>query len=634
MGLRLQELIHKFEVGTGSRYLQLFVGFLAMVALASLYNFFAFHNLSTPEGMDTAQVARNIAEGRGYSTRFIRPLSIHLVHGAVTNKLARLGPIPEGGGVSAEQEELLRLLHLEEPHPDLANPPLYPVLLAGALKLMPFDYPTLDPSKTFSIYLPDLWIAGFNQFLFLLAVLLVFVLGRQLFDPAVGWVAAVVFAGADLFWEFSLSGLSTLLLVLLFLLLVWLLVKLSAGARQEMVHLRKLALLAAAAGVVVGLGMLSRYAFGWLIVPTLIALVALPGKRAAPLALSAVAGFAILVLPWLVRNYQTSGTPFGTAGFAIYEGTEAFEKDQLERSLHPELGNVQQSDFTRKLLVNGRGVIEELPRLGGSWVTAFFLVGLLLPFRNPTLRWLRMFLLLCLGTLMLIQSMTGSVLAKEAAVSAENLVVLVAPLAFIFGTGLFFVLLDQVGLSFTGARYMAAGLFCLVMCAPLIFTLLPPPERTVVYPPYYPPLIQEKARMVRENELIMSDIPWATSWYGGRQSVWMTLKYRDDVKEGQKEDFFQVHNFLKPVSGLDVSRKTLETMPTKALWDWLRAKEEVSTWEEVVDQSSSWHDFFLSVFVRGQIPGGFPLKRAPHGIWPELFLTDSERGTGKNIQSE
>ena len=49
------------------------------MALAVLYDLRAYRNFSTPEAMDTAQLARNIADGKGYTTSFIRPLSLYLV---------------------------------------------------------------------------------------------------------------------------------------------------------------------------------------------------------------------------------------------------------------------------------------------------------------------------------------------------------------------------------------------------------------------------------------------------------------------------------------------------------------------------------------------------------------------------
>ena len=43
------------------------------------YNWRAFKNMATQEAMDAAQLARNIAQGKGYTTLFIRPFSIYLV---------------------------------------------------------------------------------------------------------------------------------------------------------------------------------------------------------------------------------------------------------------------------------------------------------------------------------------------------------------------------------------------------------------------------------------------------------------------------------------------------------------------------------------------------------------------------
>src|SRR6267142_2092118 len=75
----IQMLIHKMEVGTGSRYLRYFALIIGVVGLALIYDLRAYRNLSAPEAMDSAQLARNISEGKGYSTLFLRPFSLYLV---------------------------------------------------------------------------------------------------------------------------------------------------------------------------------------------------------------------------------------------------------------------------------------------------------------------------------------------------------------------------------------------------------------------------------------------------------------------------------------------------------------------------------------------------------------------------
>jgi hypothetical protein len=43
-------------------------------------------------------------------------------------------------------------------------------------------------------------------------------------------------------------------------------------------------------------------------------------------------------------------------------------------------------------------------------------------------------------------------------------------------------------------------------------------------------------------------------------------------------------------------------------------------------------EFLLGILVNREVPTGFPLKMAPLGIMPEIFLTDSERPATKTIK--
>src|SRR5450432_2440835 len=125
----IQRLIHMLEVGAGSRYLRIFALALGVVALAFLYDLRAYRNLAAPEAMDAAQLARNISEGKGYTTLFLRPFSLYLVqrHNEAKSPLALTNAAFD-------------FAQIKTAHPDLANPPVYPLLLAGLMKVLPFDY--------------------------------------------------------------------------------------------------------------------------------------------------------------------------------------------------------------------------------------------------------------------------------------------------------------------------------------------------------------------------------------------------------------------------------------------------------------------------------------------------------------
>ena len=270
--------------------------------------------------------------------------------------------------------------------------------------------------------------------------------------------------------------------------------------------------------------------------------------------------------------------------------------------------------FWLKLNTNLRQIVTtDLPKLGGTWVTAFFLVGLLIRFRNPALTRLRYFLLACILVLAVVQALGRTQLSEASPdVNSENLLVLVAPLVLVYGVSLFYLLLEQVHLPFHQLRYIVIGLFSLAACLPMVFVFLPPKGFPVAYPPYYPPAIQMVAGWLKEREMAMSDIPWAFAWYGQRQCVWLTLKCTPDAKDpSSHENFFAINDYQKPINVLYL---TPETMDARFLSQWVRAGEQ------------SWGSFILESMIKKKVPPYFPLSESQAGWLPEqLVLADWQR---------
>jgi hypothetical protein len=598
----LQDLIHKLEIGSGLRYLRVGLACLAVVMLMVGYNWRAARNLGTQEAMDAAQLARNLAEGKGYTTQFIRPFSLHLVK---KRSEAKFGRVPVGDNTDYSQ--------IRGRHPDLANPPVYPWVLAALMKVLPFKWVLGPPKPFWSMdgrfwrYKPDFMISFFNEVLFFGVIVLTFLLARRLFDPGVAWLSGILLLGCEWLWRVSVSGLSTMLLLLIFMGLAWCMVFIEREVREPRWGLRQLLLLTAAAGLLVGLGALTRYAFGWMIVPVMVFFILFAGPRRVTLCLLALAVFVVVLSPWVYRNYRISGVPFGTATFAVVEATGAFPEHKLARALEPNFNKLDMrlGTFTYKLLNNSRQILQtDLPRLGGTWLTPMFLVGLLLGFRSPAIRRLRYFLMMTLAMLVVVQALGRTQLSEDSPeFNSENLLALLLPLIFVYAVSLFFLLLDQMKLLFREMRYVVVGLFAFLMCLPMVFAFLPPKTIPVVYPPYYPPAIQQVSGWMKENELMMSDIPWAVAWYGNRQCIWTTLD--------AQEQFFAVNDLLKPVRALYL---TPQTMDSRFLTQWVRAGEH------------SWGSFILDSMLRREIPPTFPLRQSPSGFLPEqLFLTDWER---------
>ena len=598
---KLQHLIHAVEVGRFSRWLQFLPLAVAVVGLAVLYDLTEYRGFNSPEAMDAAQVARNVSEGRGFTTDFIRPFSVFLV--SKHNHDQHIGELLLTNAVDFAE--------LDGSHPDLANPPVYPAMLAGFMKIWPPEWKTQTRKPfwaaggRFLRYQPEFRIAVLNQALLLVVVTLTFFLAKKLLDAPAAWLAAVLTLGADTLWKFSVSGQSTLLLLFFFLGLTWCLARIEELGRAEAPPMKKLFLLAVTTGVLVAAGTLTRYAFGWVIVPVAVFLTLFGGWRRSGLAVAAVLAFGLAMTPWLIRNLAVSGTLFGTAGYAVVEGTFAFPGSRLMQSVNPDLTSAYWvRPYVSKLLVNARYIFQgDLLQVGGSWVAVLFFAGLLLGLRSITARRLRYFTIMCLGVFAIVQSLGRTQLsAITPEVNSENLLVLLTPLAAIFAVAFFLTLLNQMKTPSPEVRLGVVVLMVLVACQAFITNLLPPKVSPIAYPPYYPPEVQKVSAWMRPDELMMSDIPWAVAWYGDHQCVWTTIN--------SQYEFFQFNDYTKQVRALYL---TLTTLDGKLFTECLQGGVD------------SWGNFCLKTVAANQIPSAFPLKVAPYGLLSGLFLTDRQR---------
>lgn len=600
MPLLPQDLVHKFETAMSGSVARGALAVLAVLALIGAYDWRVARNFSTAEAMDTAQLARNISEGKGYTTKFIRPFSMFLIKRANQERLNSLSP-----------EQKADLCQVNGAHPDIANPPVYPVVLAGWMKIAPFRFDlSKKPAESFARYQPDYLIALLNQSLFVVLAVFTFFLARKLFDAPVAWLSAIVLFGTEVLWRFSVSGLPTILLLLLFLALVWSLIRFEAATADATASSRNVLGHAVLIGLLLGAGLLTRYAYGVLLVPVIVYVLVFAGRWRMPAVLLIVGTFAVVATPWIARNVGLCGEPFGTAGYALLDGSAYFPQHRLERSLSPNLAQIQLAPLGWKFVANLKQiVVDELPQLGGGWVAAFFLVGLMFGFRNAAITRCRYFTLAALVTLVLAQAIGRTALADDSpGINSQNLLVLLLPLIVIYAVSFFYTLLDQVTVPFSWLRVAVIVVFCGVATLPLTLSFVPSKSQPsalpapVVFPPYYPPDIQKVSNWMGENELMMSDAPWAVAWYGRRDAVWLTL-------DAQGE-FYTMNDYIKPVRALYLTPVSLDA---KLLSQWVRGGSD-----------RSWGELIIGSMTREELPRGFPLvksKRLPE----QLFFSDWER---------
>ena len=621
--IRVQEIIHSLEEGKWAKRIRGLVLLLLIGSLGLVYYLNLTRSFTAPEAMDAAQLARNIAEGRGYTTQFIRPLSLDILR--------------QQGAVSDEE--------LRSEFPDITNPPVYPMLLAALMKVLPFEFEIdLQKANEFERYQPEFLIWLLNQALFFVALIQVFRLGEKLFDQPVAWCAALVFLGTELYWKFSTSGLPTMLLLVLFLALARTLVRLEEQGNDGVaLGGGWFAGMALWAGALAGLGGLTRYGFAWVILPVLVYLGWFMGRHRGRTVAMALLGFLLVMSPWLVRNAQLSGNLFGTAGLALYSQTDTFPGDTLERTLFYEPSDAPVNgqdeikvkvadhvglwEIENKLKRNLRHLlVHELPQFSGSWFAVVCLVGLVVPFRNRSLRRLRFFLLMTLAVFALGQALgrthlsaangtlaellarslgQGAPVTAASGVNGENLLALLGPVSFLFGAGLFFSLLDRWKVDLPEMRLAASTGLVVAASLPMALSFLLPHPYPMANPPYHPARLQYLRSVpaehglveIKQDDLLMSDIPWAVAWYGNQNCVWLTRTV--------KPDFYTLYEQFQPVSALYFTEATTDQRYTSLV---LNANE------------LNWERFMLDMQMKGDVPDGFPLQAVSDIFAPGQWL--------------
>jgi 4-amino-4-deoxy-L-arabinose transferase-like glycosyltransferase len=582
----IQTAVWHIELGRGKKVLQWIAVILLAVVLAIWYAAGQFKGLDKREAMDMAQLARNLARGEGFTTSMIRPLSLW--------HLKTYGPGHDP-----------RLMN----HPDLYNPPLYPLVLAGLFKLLPpsvFVYKMED-----RIYAPERWvILPFNQICLLLSLLLVFAWAKQLFDRRVAVTAGFLLLLSDTLWSYGVSGLPTNLLMLLFLLAVFFLYRADrqlnppdipeaeqAGAGQQPLSTAVIVLVVLSA-VLMGLCFLTRYLAAFLVAPmSLYVARILRGRRAAFWTGLYVVVFLAVISPWLVRNYAVSRSVLGVAKYGLIERTGAFSGDALERSYHPDMTDAFSiKGVTSKFLTGARThLLGTLRQVGSDFLIFFFGVGIMYSFRRGDATRLRGAIIGGLGCSIIGMALIGGPLDPWSnEVNSGNLLVVFLPLVAIYGVAFFYLLLDRIAFHIRLTRALAVGAFALLNVSPMIFTLLPPRRGAYPYPPYYPPMTFAVADLFGKDEIATSDLPWEMAWDGDRRTVWLPLTV---------DDFYELHDFVAPKG---FSFLMLTPMMMDRPLQSVILKGEFKDWANV---------------MRGQLPKNFPLKEAiPLPPQKEQFL--------------
>lgn len=551
----MQNLVYQMDVGAGRKIMQAVLFVLFAVAMAALCTYSGFQGLKDPRAMDEAQLARNLAMHGRLTTQCVRPLSMW--------RVAARSP-DHSAAVLA--------------HPDLYHPPLWPAALAGVFKLV--GTPKAGVPTTDFVYGGDYVPVGLNHVFTALSTLWIWLIGRKLFDRRVGTLSACAFLISDLVWRQSLLG-ADLSLATFFALgavyaALWAAtLPAGIGPRQDqgpswrwLVPLLASALLTAAA-------FLTRYAAGS--VALLVFLFIGVSRRRRPWAKASLylAVVVLLAVPWLARNVAVSGNPFGLVCHDMLADTYLFPGDELVRSIQPDMPDAGAALYAVqvKMMTNLRAFTSSAFGLGGVGILlGLFIAMYFHRFVRPTSRTLRWSLLPVAAVLAL----------SAAAFGAESLRALAIfwPLAIPYAWAFFLVLLDRLQYE---ARFFAPAAVSAVMFLtglPLLLNVLPP-RSGLPYPPYFHRYVGWLSTMVEPGECMVSDIPWAVAWYGGKTAILLPK----DI-----DGFYDIDGKHQKVAMAYFTTVTRDK-------PWVRGLADPMAPE------NSWYQ----VFAAGRVPGNFPL---------------------------
>lgn len=570
----MQNVIYQVDSGSGRRIIQVTLFVLFAVAMAVLFTATNFQGLTNADTMEQAQLARHIAEGKGMTTQTIRPFAIGMA--------ARRQP----GGEWPALENFK----------DAYYPPVWPVVLSLGFR----SGASASEQATGFVFPADYIPVVFSHVFILFSALLVWLIARKLFDVRVGTMACTAFLISDLVWRHSTAGdgFSAALcfsLAALYAALWSAELPGNTAQTEEQGRIWRWLVPLVVAAVCSALAFLTRYAAGWMILCLFLYFGVSRRTHSWAKACLYIGLTVLFIVPWIVRNVMASGGPFGLLPYDALQQTLLFPGDVLPRSLDPQLprlptvvyllqlkmiGNIR-SWFTTGFGLGGTGML--LALFAAMYIHRF------IRHSSRTLRW-------CLLPAMLCTLLSAAAFDE----SSLTFLALYWPLAIIYGLAFFLILLDRLQLEYRVMAVVAVGTVMFLTGLPLLLNILPP-RSGQTYPPYYHRYAARVGGMLDEQEYLITDMPWATAWYGNRPSILLPK----DIDE-----FYVLHRDIQPVS---IAYFTLLTRNKP----WIRELADPH-----VAPDYSWY----RVFSSGNVPWNFPLT---HGQFlsgnDQLILADRVR---------
>jgi hypothetical protein len=501
---------------------------MLLFCLVFFHLFIDFRGLLSAEGMDQAQVAREIARGNGFVTKLVRPFALYKINNVE--------------GASGEEAALA-------PFSDSYHAPLHPLLNSILLRVFQSKW---EYERDAPVYYLDRVIAVGSALLFLAAAVVSCILITRIFDGKIAVITGVLLMLSELLWNFAQSGLPQMLMLFLFSLGLYFLYR---AVECSIVGEPSGSWLAIAGGFF-GLLALAHWLTLWIFLGALVFvfLYFRPHGRSALVFAGTVCLVGVL---WGLRNWIVSGSPMGIGIYGIYNGLNGGTEGIVMRNFDPVAYPLPADGLPTKLILGSLGQLNDLyPYLGSIVVAPIFFLSLVHPFRRPEIaafRWAILGMWLAAVAGMTVFGLT------KGRLDPNQLHVLFIPMMTAYGLAFLMVLWSRLGLGTAqpAIRNLHIIVVIALSAAPLLLQF---PHRAVMgilykgfpnWPPYVPQAIERLGDWTDEEEVIVSDVPWAVAWYADRVSLWLPstpgqLELLEDYAAGKGTPIAGI--FLTPVT--------------------------------------------------------------------------------------
>ncbi|MEO5916799.1 MAG: hypothetical protein ABIS50_21405 [Luteolibacter sp.] len=550
--------------------------FLILIILTLGNLFVLFQGLNSPQAMDQAQISREIARGNGFTTKMIRPVAYYQAQ-----KTANSSPS----------------FFLFE---DTYHSPLNPLLNAAVLKLIGADDSNVWQMNANEMVFPlDRVIATVSTLFFLMAIGVNYLLVSRIFDAKIAGACAILMLFCETFWNYSMSGLPQMLMLLLFSCAIYFVYRAVEAATEGRIAMTP----AIIAGVFFTLLALTHWMTVWIALGYII-FAAIMFRPRGIVGISILALIMVPAIFVMMRNNAHSGSPFGTAFLTLYNGlgngSEAAVMRTTDLETQPLILNGLISKILRTTLLQATDII---PFLGGIVVAPLFFISLLHPFKRASIanfRWaiLLMWIFAALG-------MAFFGISKDP-LDPNQLHLLFAPIMTAYGIAFISILWSRLDVVAANPILRNVHLMVVIaICALPLALSLPRKVMTGLdnrdhggsphWPPYFAPVLNSMESglkgWVKEKQIVISDQPWAVAWYADRVSVWLPPK-----REGFEKIESIAADLQTPVAGILISPSSHGSGP-------------------VMEVAANYQDFTSLVLNGRVVAATWPLR--PGGVWKE-----------------